>query len=296
MSWLRIYHETTYRYGGAVRFSEHRLVLRPREGHDLRVEEMSLEIEPDFHLEWSRDIFGNSIATVHFLEKSDVLRICSRVLLRQTAKFPAPIPRPSHPPHYPPTFEPEEEFVLNAYLQSIYPADVRAVRRWVEAAIDPATCENAECVIELVNEAVHRSVRYNRREERGVQTPARTLEIGSGSCRDLATLLMEALRILGFPARFASGYLDCRASEAGRASTHAWAEAYLPGTGWVGLDPTLDEVTTHRHVVTGVSNHPRGVMPVVGSYFGTRGDFLSLDVAVGIERYDRNPADEEFVP
>ena len=79
MSWLRIIHETTYSYKAAVRFGPHRLVLRPREGHDIRVEKMCLEIVPKFELEWSRDLFGNSVATVHFLSPSDHLIIRSEV-------------------------------------------------------------------------------------------------------------------------------------------------------------------------------------------------------------------------
>src|SRR5580700_7519141 len=88
MSWLRITHQTTYRYRTAVRFGPHRLLLRPREGHDVRVEEMRLEVAPEFELEWSRDLFGNSVATLHLLSVSDQLRIRSEVLLRQTAPFP----------------------------------------------------------------------------------------------------------------------------------------------------------------------------------------------------------------
>lgn len=84
MSWLRIIHDTTYHYKRAVRFGAHRLVLRPREGHDVRIEEMCLEIEPEFELEWSRDLFGNSVATAHLLSPAERLRIHSEVLLRQT--------------------------------------------------------------------------------------------------------------------------------------------------------------------------------------------------------------------
>ena len=102
--------------------------------------------------------------------------------------------------------------------------------------------------------------------------------------------MLEVLRHLGFPARFASGYLDCAASEAGRASTHAWAEAYLPEIGWTGYDPTLGEPTSAQHVVTGVSNHPRGVMPITGSFFDEQKSYLGMNVTVRTERYDSQPA------
>jgi transglutaminase-like putative cysteine protease len=101
-----------------------------------------------------------------------------------------------------------------------------------------------------------------------------------GSCRDFATLLLDAARSLGIAARFASGYLECSAAEAGYASTHAWVEIYLPGHGWRGYDPTLGTVTSSAHVATGLSNHPRGVMPVTGSYYGPASAFRTLDVTV----------------
>ena len=88
MSWLHIVHDTTYFYKKAVRFGPHRLVIRPREGHDARIEEMRLEIEPAFDLEWSRDLFGNCLATAHILSPAERLHIHSEVLLHQTAPFP----------------------------------------------------------------------------------------------------------------------------------------------------------------------------------------------------------------
>ncbi len=93
----------------------------------------------------------------------------------------------------------------------------------------------------------------------------------------MATLLMEAARARGVAARFASGYLHGRASMAAAASTHAWAEVYLPTLGWRGLDPTLGDVTGPSHIVTGVSTHPRGVMPVSGTFTGGAGRLSRAD-------------------
>ena len=134
-----------------------------------------------------------------------------------------------------------------------------------------------------LNQAVKNQIRYNRREEKGVQRPRETLSKGTGSCRDMATLLMEACRALGIAARFSSGYLDCAASLAGRASTHAWAEVYLAGRGWTGFDPTLGEQTSAKHIAIGVSNHPRGVMPISGRFFGSSADYLGMNVSVKFE-------------
>lgn len=290
MSWLHIVHETTYRYKKPVRFGPHRLVLRPREGHDVRVEEMRLEIAPEFELEWSRDVFGNSVATAHLLSSADELRIRSDVVLQHTTPFPLRSSRSRTGVPFPVTFSSFEADVAAAYRASTYPEDVGRVREWAERTIDTSTVRSAEEVVARVAGAIRKTIKYRRREEKGVQSPGQTLSTSSGSCRDLATLMLEVLRSLGLPARFASGYLDCAASEAGRASTHAWAEAYLPELGWTGYDPTIGEPTSAKHVVTGVSNHPRGVMPITGSFFDEPESFLDMTVTVKTERHAEPPA------
>ena len=289
MSWLRIIHETVYRYSAAVRFGPHRLVLRPREGHDVQVKEMRLEIEPEFEMEWSRDVFGNSVATAYFLSAADHLRIRSEVILRQTAPFPLRSARPATAVPFPVVFSRLESVVAAAYQATTFPDDVARVRQWVGTAINLDAVRGAEEAVAAVARAIRDTIRYLRRDAKGVQTPTETLAMRSGSCRDMATLMLEALRALGLPARFASGYLDCAASEAGRASTHAWAEAYLPEIGWTGYDPTLGEATSGSHVVTGVSNHPRGVMPISGTFFDQQGSYLGMTVTVQTERLAEAP-------
>ena len=289
MSWLRIIHETVYRYSAAVRFGPHRLVLRPREGHDVQVKEMRLEIEPQVEREWSRDVFGNSVATVHLLSAADHLSIRSEVLIQQTAPFPLRSARPATIVPFPVTFSGLESAVAAAYQATTFPDDVARVKQWVGSAINLDAVRGAEEAVAAVARAIRDTIRYLRRDAKGVQTPTETLAMRSGSCRDMATLMLEALRAIGLPARFASGYLDCAASEAGRASTHAWAEAYLPEIGWTGYDHTLGEATSGSHVVTGVSNHPRGVMPISGTFFDQQGSYLGMTVTVQTERLAEAP-------
>ena len=289
MSWLRIIHETTYRYKKAVRFGEHRLVLRPREGHDVQVNDMRLEISPEFELKWSRDVFGNSVATACFLSPADQLTIRSEVLLQQTAPFPLLSSRPSTVVPFPVEFSALESAFVAAYQVTTFPDDVERVKQWAGAAIDLSAVSGAEEAVAAIARAIRDTIEYRRRDAKGVQTPSETLAANSGSCRDMATLMLEALRVIGLPARFASGYLDCAASEAGRASTHAWAEAYLPEIGWTGYDPTLGEATSGNHVVTGVSNHPRGVMPVSGTFFDLQSSYLGMTVTVQTERLAEAP-------
>jgi transglutaminase-like putative cysteine protease len=105
----------------------------------------------------------------------------------------------------------------------------------------------------------------------------------------MATLLLEATRSLQLASRFASGYLDNEASSGGQAATHAWTEVYFPEHGWFGCDPTLGEGTSEKHIVCGVSSHPRGVMPVSGSYSGPINSYLGMNVSVRITPISNPP-------
>ncbi len=278
---LRIVHQTRYLYNKPVQFGPHRLVLRPREGHDIRVESMDVLTQPPGRLAWSRDVFGNSIATVEFAEPAAELLIESHVVLVRMAPLLRSRTQLEGVTPWPPVYDALERAAVTAYQRLSYPKDAPAVSAWLEnfRIKKPGFSED---VARNLNDSIHDEMRYIRREEKGVLTPAQTLERGGGSCRDLATLLLEAARGLGVAARFASGYLECPAAELGEASTHAWTEIYHPGRGWAGYDPSIGEETTSRHVVTGVSNHPRGVMPVSGSYYGKARAFREMTIAVTV--------------
>jgi transglutaminase-like putative cysteine protease len=276
---LRIEHVTTYAYTRPVTFCRHRLVLRPREGYDLRVERFDLDLSPSSRVEWIRDVFGNSIALVDWLEPAATLRVCADVIVERIAPFPA---REMHEPWrvpLPPVYAELEGPIVEVYRAPTYPQDLPALHAWLSKAVVPDP-HDAEGSMLALCRSIGATIRYLRREQKGVQTPAETLALGTGSCRDMATLMMEAARVCGVAARFASGYLHGRASLAGVASTHAWAEIYLPALGWRGFDPTIADVTSTSHIVTGVSTHPRGVMPVSGSFTGTASDALGLKVKV----------------
>ena len=279
---LHIEHTTVYTYERPVTFGRHRLVLRPREGHDLRVERMQLRMTPDHNLMWTRDVFGNSIALVDWLEPADTLTIVNDVVVERIAPFPA---RTFHEPWrvpFPPRYDPLEVAITSVYQAPGFLEDAAHVQAWVARELAPRP-HDAEGTMQALCDLVFRTIAYQRRTEKGVQNPARTLELKTGSCRDMATLMMEAARHLGVAARFSSGYLHGAASLAGRASTHAWTEVYLPTLGWRGFDPTLGRAISLQHVVTGVSSHPRGVMPISGAFTGTRADSRSLQVTVKTE-------------
>jgi len=285
MSWLRLRHTTVYQYSGLVTIGPHRLVVRPREGHDLRVEDFALRCEPEGEVEWCRDIFGNSVARIPgFARPSDRLSIVAESILWRSLADPSP-PLPAFWDEAV-SYDPLEAAVAGAYRTSVYPDDRETVRSWLEEP--PAAFKEGERgALGALSDRIRKEIRYTRREEKGVQSPAETLARRKGSCRDMAALFLEAGRELGYPMRFASGYLEGEASREGDATTHAWVEAYLPELGWRGFDPMLGSSTTASHIVSGVSNHPRGVMPVSGLYFGNGIKTTSLKATVFTERIRR---------
>lgn len=290
MSKLRITHQTTYSYSVPVQLGQHRLVLRPRESHDVRLLDMQLTISPVAHRIWWRvDVFGNAIATVDFMQPTRELRIVNQVVLDREPRQAAHTVVPDEP--LPVSYDPVEAPVVQAFAALSFPHDRDAVLGWLQNAMKLPGELSALAALNAMNRTLFEGFSYQRREERGVQGPAETLAKSSGSCRDKATLLMEGARCLGMAARFVSGYLDCAASHAGRASTHAWMEAYLPHTGWVGFDPTIGELSSRKHIPVGVSSHPRGVMPISGRFTGSYSDFSAMTVQVKMESLP--PTDQE---
>lgn len=279
---LHVIHETTYSYSEAVEFSPHRLVMRPREGHDVRLQSMTVETFPPSEIRWYRDILDNSIAVAEFHEKSSELRIRSEFIIGLPPAEPEE--RPPVMVSYPPQIAGIDELATMPYRQFTYPPEVDRLRTWFIAnGLSPVTGEKRAIFDELAA-LIHQLVRYTRREEPGVQSPVSTLDFGSGSCRDMAVLMIEVSRAMGYPARFVSGYLESSNSKVGRGSSHAWTEIYLPERGWTGYDPSIGHRIGPGHVAVGVSHHPRGVMPVTGGYSGPSGTTSSLKVAISTQR------------
>lgn len=282
--WERIHlvHETRYSYSQTVRFLPHRLVLRPREGHDLRLISQNLTTTPPSTLRWSRDLLDNSIAIAEFAGEAAELHIRNEF----TVSVP-PVPFEGLSPVFIPHPSPIagiEQLAATPFLQYIYPPEVLQLRQWFAATGIAPSPGQTSAIFDDIAILIHRSIRYSRREETGVQSPAETLRLGTGSCRDMAVLMLEISRSLGYPARFVSGYLESANSRVGLGSTHAWAEIYLPDHGWCGFDPSTGKRAGSGHIAVGVSHHPRGVMPVTGGFNGLSGIGKSLTVSITTRR------------
>jgi len=284
---IRIQHRTTYRYAEPVRLGPHRVMVRPREGHDLQIESSILTIRPAHAIHWMRDVNGNSIALVDFTERAVEMMIYSELVLNHYDSDPLDFRVETYALHYPFVYDPWTLPELTAFTHIVFPADAERVRQWLGQFWEPGKLVETVSLLKRLNRFIFENFTYRRRDEFGVQRPARTLDENSGSCRDFATLFIEACRSWGLAARFVSGYMLCEATEAGRASTHAWAEVYLPGAGWKGFDPTSGRMAGSQHVAVAVSRHPEAATPIAGSFIGVPTAFMGIEVDVKLEQLDK---------
>jgi len=280
MKRLHIKHVTEYLFPTQVTLNPHRLLMRPREGHDVRIESSVLEISPAYTIKWQRDVFDNSLAIINFMERSDYLIITSEVVIQHYDRAPFDFLVDDNAVHYPFAYAVRDQIDLAAFQQPIFVNDQGQVSTWLQQF----GCHGSETfgLLVRINQAISSQFRYQMREEAGVQSPAQTLYQQSGSCRDYATLLIEACRCLGLASRFVSGYLHAPATEVGNASTHAWVEVYLPGTGWKGFDPTIGAVTGNQHIAVAVARDPVTIPPVSGSFMGPSATTPTMRVNVQV--------------
>ena len=161
----------------------------------MRVESMCLKITPAHRLEWTRDVFGNSVAIVDFTVASVATRNHERSRCRALAAIASGRWQGTLAVSFPVVYEPLETTIAAAYQATTYPDDVATIRDWLQCELPlPSQVEDAEAVIAQLGSLVHRVIKYQRRNEKGVRSPAETLALGSGSCRDMATLMMDAAR------------------------------------------------------------------------------------------------------
>jgi transglutaminase-like putative cysteine protease len=287
MSILNVRHTTVYRYRRPVRLGDHRLMLRPRDSHDLRLVQTNLKCSPPATLRWHYDVFGNSIANASFAEAAAELRIESELQL-ETYAVERPVSQIAPTAmSYPFSYSADDRIDLGRMLECQYRDPTGRLASWARGFVRSNPTDTSALLADL-NRGVAASISYQSRESEGTQTPVETLSRGWGSCRDLAVLLIEAARSLGFGARVVSGYLYSpttdlhRPGAIGASTTHAWAEIYVPGSGWISYDPTNGTIGSGDLIRVAVTRDISQAVPIAGSFIGAPGDYLGMTVNVSV--------------
>jgi transglutaminase-like putative cysteine protease len=283
---LTIHHKTEYRYAHPVAFGEHSVMLRPLPGHDLHVLAAHLEIAPKpMSLRWIHDVFGNSVAIATFDERSDRLTFTATATVEHDpSDF---VPTPDDPAYFYPFLYDDEEYPdLVQFVSPRYSDPQGELSSWARQFLDPEAPTPTMNILGGMTHGIRKAFRYRKRHEHGTQHPLDTLQLKSGTCRDFALLMIEALRRLGIAARFVSGYLfvpgDSAHGYVGGGSTHAWVQVYLPSAGWIEFDPTNGIVGNRDLVRVAVARDPRQAIPLHGVYLGPADAFLGMEVNINV--------------
>jgi transglutaminase-like putative cysteine protease len=290
---LNIRHVTTYHYHQPVAFGEHRMMFLPRDDDDQKVLHSEIEITPKpLQIAWSRDDFGNHVATVQFDDRAAELRFVSNIRVDHAPGGFHAIEIDDRACRYPFGYAADEWSALKRYTQP--PAGRRDIDRWSAHFLrNDGSADTHDLLVDMTR-TIQRTFRHVARHQKGVQDPARTLSLGSGSCRDLAMLMIAALRSRGIAARFVSGYVhlaqDDDKDELIGGNTHAWVQVYIPGPGWVDFDPSSGVVGNQNLVRVAVVHDPRDAIPLQGNWYGSASDHLAMKVAVKVKAETGNGA------
>jgi len=289
---LSVRHLTRYQYRNPVAFGDHRMMFRPREGCDQRLLSSSLVISPTpSQLRHVQDVFGNWIGIARFQGRSSELSFESRIVLDHT-----PLPAFGDHPGDVDVYVRGEPI---AYAEDDLPDLERSIERqhedpagdlaaWARSFVRRSGPTSLQHLLAEMTQAIYADFRYGKRLEHGVQTPLATLERRGGACRDLAMLMIEAVRSLGLAAQFVSGYIHSPSRKPGQKTsvggghTHAWLRVYLPSSGWVEFDPTNGIVGNTDLIRVAVARDPRQATPLQGAWAGLPADYLGMEVEVDV--------------
>ncbi len=299
MPHISIVHSTRYEYRTPVGLTRHRMMVRPDDSHDLRLHNATLEIDPPpARIWWTHDVFDSSICLVEWSEtlRTKHLEIVSTLDLTHYPAGPE-LPAYSLEPAaalFPFSYASQEILDLACLAERQLPDPDGKVDAWARRFVASPGSTRTLTMLEAMSHAIKAEFRYEARYEEGTRAPVETLASGSGTCRDFALLMMEALRSLGLAARFVTGYLydDTSGVARGGGSTHAWCAVYLPGAGWVEYDPTNGLVAGTNLIRVGATRAAEQALPISGGYIGDANDAIGLDVCVTVSAV---PTVQDFV-
>lgn len=267
-----INHKTSYKYDRPISLSPHVIRLRPAPHCRVPITAYTLKVTPENHyINWQQDPFGNFLARLVFPEKTSELSVEVEVIADMVVINPFDFFVEQYAEHYPFAYEEDLRKELAPYLEK--EEGGRLFHHWL-AELDKNKQEINDFLVKI-NQKVYTDIDYNIRMEPGVQTCEETLNRSNGSCRDSAWLLVQALRHLGLASRFVSGYLvqlspdqkpleGPTGPEKDFTDLHAWAEVYIPGAGWIGLDATSGLFAGEGHIPLACTPHPTSAAPISG--------------------------------
>jgi transglutaminase-like putative cysteine protease len=288
-------HTTIYRYQNPVRFGEHQAIFLPSTGYGGRILDYSLETNIPSNIRWMMDTLSNNVAVIEFSEPAKELVVTCRMRgehfgIQTIAEFPLD-PRAIEVPVQ---YTPDEWTDLAVFLRPHADDSDGQVAAWAKRFVK-GDQDNTLDVLERMMDVIGKTFTYQSREAEGTQSPGETLRLQSGTCRDYAWLMIEALRRLGFACRFVSGYLYDAALDGGdvgmvgSGATHAWLQVYLPGAGWRTYDPTNRITAGFDLIRVAIARHPQQIIPLSGSWFGNAEDYLGMEVSVKIQKLGTLP-------
>lgn len=283
---LRIRHESLYSYGAPVQFGCWRLLMRPLDTHATRLIDASLETPPA-EIRWAYDAYGNCVCFLKPAGPSDQLKVVNNLVVdrypSQLASFDIQDPCSTLPVVY----DMADRAILEPFIAPAEGEVDARYREWLRS-LAPRADEPAIEFLRRINGAINADFNYGARLEAGTQSPARTVELGSGTCRDFAWLLIESVRHFGLAARFATGYLySPGAVVRGAGATHAWCEVFLPDLGWTEFDPTNNLVESSSLIRVATTRTWQESDPMNGPVFGDAQ--CALEVAVDVELVEGEP-------
>src|SRR3977135_271086 len=237
-------------------------------------------------LRWIHDVFGNSVAIATFDERARTLSFSNTATIEHNPADPFAL-TPDDPAYfYPFRYDSEEILDLREFIAPQYGDPDGELSAWARNFLDPEGPTPTFNILTGMTHGIHNAFSYRKRHERGTQHPLDTLQTKSGTCRDYALFMIEALRRLGIAARFVSGYLFVHGDRAhgyvGGGSTHAWVQAYLPSAGWIEFDPTNGIVGTRDLIRVAGGRGPRRAIPLHGTYLGPPDAFVGMDVHIDV--------------